>query len=131
MVEVCGHDSILVKVDGSSRLTQRNRRFLKKITPYSTLIKHNPVPHVPVPIVPHQHHDSNDDAATTGQSQPTVHQEKPLQEPLPQLQEPHHQQPAHQTPKPSSSLPRHLREKWIVAKPKNISQLTNQLIPSR
>ena len=130
VVELCGHDSILVKVDGSSRLTQRNRRFLKKITPYSTLIKHNPVPHVPVPIVPHQHHDSNGDAPT-GQSQPTVHQEKPLQEPLPQLQEPHHQQPAHQTPKPSSSLPRHLREKWIVAKPKNINQLTNQLIPSR
>ena len=48
VVEVRDHDQYVVKVDGSGRMTLRNRKFLKKITPY-TLTKHfkpsdNPIP---------------------------------------------------------------------------------------
>ena len=44
VVDVLGHDSYLVKVDGSGRVTQRNRRFLRKFVPAS--------PHLGAPIVP-------------------------------------------------------------------------------
>ena len=50
VVEVLGHDSYLVKVDGSGRTTQRNRRFLKPITPYASLIRDNFVPS-PQPMI--------------------------------------------------------------------------------
>ena len=33
-MDVLGHDSYLVKVDGSNRLTKRNRQFLRRIQPY-------------------------------------------------------------------------------------------------
>ena len=39
VVEVKEHDQYVVKVDGSGRMTLRNRKFLKKITPYS-MTKH-------------------------------------------------------------------------------------------
>ena len=39
VVEVKEHDQYIVKVDGSGRMTLRNRKFLKKITPYS-MTKH-------------------------------------------------------------------------------------------
>ena len=61
IVEVKEHDQYIVKVDGSGRMTMRNRKFLKKITPYS-MTKHfkssvpatrPPVPDVDVPhLVP-------------------------------------------------------------------------------
>ena len=34
MVEHAGHDSYLVKIDGSGKLTRRNRQFLRKFTPF-------------------------------------------------------------------------------------------------
>ena len=34
IVELLGHDSYLVKVDGSNRVTKRNRQFLRKLSPY-------------------------------------------------------------------------------------------------
>ena len=34
VVEVLGHDSYLIKVHGSNRITKRNRQFLKKLLPY-------------------------------------------------------------------------------------------------
>merc|ERR1711983_680677 len=39
VVEAREHDQYVVKVDGSGRMTLRNRKFLKKITPYS-MTKH-------------------------------------------------------------------------------------------
>ena len=54
VVEVKDHDQYVVKVDGSGRMTLRNRKFLKRITPYQN-IKHfrNPdiqtLPTNPVP----------------------------------------------------------------------------------
>ena len=50
VVEVLGHDSYLVKVDGSGRTTQRNRRLLKPITPYTSLIRDTFVPS-PQPMI--------------------------------------------------------------------------------
>ena len=44
VIELLGHDSYLVKVDGSGRTTQRNRRFLRHIFPYPTLIRDAPIP---------------------------------------------------------------------------------------
>lgn len=38
IVEVLPHDSYLVKVHGSRGVTQRNRRFLRKISPFSPII---------------------------------------------------------------------------------------------
>merc|ERR1712243_15646 len=34
VVEVMPHDQYVVRIHGSGRLTRRNRKFLKKITPY-------------------------------------------------------------------------------------------------
>ena len=34
IVEILGHDSYTVKMDGSNRVTKRNRQFLRKILPY-------------------------------------------------------------------------------------------------
>ena len=34
VVEILGHDSYLIKVDGSNRLTKRNRQFLRRLSPY-------------------------------------------------------------------------------------------------
>ena len=52
VLEVLGYDSYLVKVDGSGRVTQRNRRFLRKFTSPSTTITYptgqaNPFEHLP------------------------------------------------------------------------------------
>ena len=50
-MEVKEFDQYVLKIDGSGRLTLRNRKFLRKITPYQ-LTKHfksdNPVPLTPV-----------------------------------------------------------------------------------
>ena len=42
VLEVGDHDTYTLKVDGSNRLTSRNRRFLRKITPFSTTIQDMP-----------------------------------------------------------------------------------------
>ena len=34
VVEIMGHDSYLIKVDGSGKLTRRNRQFLRKFVPF-------------------------------------------------------------------------------------------------
>ena len=43
VVETCGNDQYLVKVDGSGRLTKRNRRFLRAFKPASTSIGYSPL----------------------------------------------------------------------------------------
>ena len=40
VVEVMGFDQYRVKIDGSGRVSVRNRRFLKPITPYSSIDRH-------------------------------------------------------------------------------------------
>ena len=39
VVEYMGHEAYLVKLDGSGRVSKRNRRFLKRIVPYSSTLK--------------------------------------------------------------------------------------------
>lgn len=43
------HDSYLIKVDGSGRVTQRNRRFLRKFVPASPIVgaPHRPIWNIP------------------------------------------------------------------------------------
>ena len=43
MVDAPGHDSYLIKVDGSGRVTQRNRRFLRQFVPVSPTLS-SPTP---------------------------------------------------------------------------------------
>ena len=38
VVEACGHDQYLVRIDGSGRITKRNRRFLREFKPASVSI---------------------------------------------------------------------------------------------
>ena len=61
VVEVLDHDSYVVKVDGSGRLTRRNRRFLRKFQPVSPCIPSPPqrsqstgLPPISTPEVPAQ-----------------------------------------------------------------------------
>ena len=46
VVEVKQHDQYIVKIDGSGRATLRNRKFLRKFTPYQHAIQ----PYYPVPL---------------------------------------------------------------------------------
>ena len=44
VVEVLGNDAYTVKVDGSNRVTQRNRQFLRKISPFQADTDEFPIP---------------------------------------------------------------------------------------
>ena len=51
IVEACDHDQYLVKVDGSGRVTKRNRRFLRAFKPASVSIDSIPLRHHSEPVV--------------------------------------------------------------------------------
>ena len=55
VVEVKEHDQYVVKVDGSGRLTLRNRKFLRKITPYQNIKHFRSDPPPPLPDNSHPH----------------------------------------------------------------------------
>ena len=78
VVEVKAHDQYLVKIHSSGRLTLRNRKFLKKIIPYSQGDnQHTPVhPHVPA-VQLDQHHEG---ARDEHHGQPGVEAEVPVQD---------------------------------------------------
>lgn len=72
IVEVKQHHQYLVKNDGSGRATLRNRRFLRRFTPFKTSIK-SPTPSTAHPI-PSKHEsasEDNDDYITIPQSPAT------------------------------------------------------------
>ena len=54
VLEVLPHDSYLVRVDGSYRTTKRNRKFLRKYSPFNSNLREtppNPIkPDIPIPI---------------------------------------------------------------------------------
>merc|ERR1719320_402506 len=52
VVENMDHDKVLVKMDGSRRLTTRNRRFVKKIISPQDLPDQNVIPVPSVPVMP-------------------------------------------------------------------------------
>ena len=57
IVDILGHDSYLVKIDGSGRVSKRNRRFLRRFTSPSLTIQ-APL-NIPSPHFPSQVHDNN------------------------------------------------------------------------
>ena len=112
VLEILPHNSYLIKVDGSNKATQRNRQFLRSITPYCP----NPVS-IPTPI-----YKPNTRAATTVNTEsfathdaapptPAICDAEPQipanSQPIPNLPEP--------VPAPNKKKPSHLRERWIVA----------------
>ena len=51
VVEIRDHDQYVVKVDGSGRLTKRNRRFLRAFSPASVVIHNAPLSSTPTNVV--------------------------------------------------------------------------------
>ena len=67
------HDQYTVKVDGTGRLTLRNRRFLRKFTPVTTSISHTPLPMIQsLPSLANQQQTPVQEPST--HSSPTAHQ---------------------------------------------------------
>ena len=98
IVEVLPHDAYLVKVHGSRALTKRNRRFLRKITPFTPASPVSLGDSIAVPPLHSQPLASTAAAASTAppgaprqdDPAPPVHPQPP---PLPVIVQ--HQEPAH------------------------------------
>ena len=130
VLEALPHDSYLVKVDGSNRVTQRNRRFLRKFTPFVDKLKQIddarkavPLPYLPLPPIEPPLTPENQFPT---QPHPQYQTRSPLNHQQSQLSPPtvspdQQSQPSHPTiptttnGRSRADLPRHLREKWIVA----------------
>ena len=110
VIETLDHDSYLIKVDGSGRVTKRNRRYLRRFTPPSAIIQQPTRAFIPLthPVTTHDttcqphnnrnpstvqqdQHDNLDDVSL--QEQPTDHQESvpvvqadDLSDPLPHIE---------------------------------------------
>ena len=114
ILENQSHDSHLVKVDGSGKVTKRNRQFLRKYQPFFTDVA-PPVTSPPIPPVAHLTHPVQQSSPTPVLPEPRSPTPPDLapQSPVPSSdQTVDNQQPAKTTP--PSKLPRHLRERWIV-----------------
>ena len=115
ILEVQPHDSYLVKVDGSNKVTKRNRQFLRKFEPFysepaapvqppplpplTQLARPPPLP-VPSPPIP--------PTSSTQDTQPSPPTE------LPPPPEPPTAVTSPPTPDTQPQIPKHLRERWIV-----------------
>ena len=132
ILEALPHDSYLVKIDGSGKVTKRNRKFLRKFEPfgpkpYRPLAPPPPAaPWTPAPAAawtpPPECPPPPPTQAPREESRPAPASEMPL----PNLQTqnssqtsnntPVHPPPEIPTPLPNSQsqLPKHLRERWIV-----------------
>ena len=104
VVEIRDHDQYTIRVDGSGRMTVRNRKFLKKITPYS-MTKHfktsdSPVvKSYPLPVLP------NPEPPAPLELRPEPQEVAPV--PVPVAQEPAEPPPAVVTaPEPEPAAPR-------------------------
>ena len=97
VVEDQGFDSYLVKVDGSNNVTKRNRRFLRKVTPYIHAADNPPElrTNKPAPL----------SSPTGPPTPPTTSYTVPIP-----MTTPH--KPVRT---PVQKRPAHMREKWIVA----------------
>ena len=117
VMEVLEHDSYMIKVDGSNRLTKRNRQFLRKLSPYQAEMdefRPLPPPTVPNPII-----DSPDPLEDQLQDLSTPSNLDTLP-PVPVEAPPHgdhlpHRVPDVPAPAPQlRPLPKHLKERWFV-----------------
>ena len=103
VVETCDHNQYLVKVDGSGRVTRRNRKFLRAFKPASTSID-NPRLHDPSETAITHPHTSSDtfqgdispDTELSGDINPTTEQESEVEAPSPEFK----QQPQVEAPPP-------------------------------
>ena len=135
VLELAGPDSYLVKIDGSNRITQRNRQFLRKIQPYqadtdlpsTAQLGYPPLPttHPPTPATDHAvDHidpiDADNSQQDLFQNHEVVddrpHEVFPTQEhqPLIHAPPPTTTAPPATNQAPAASLPPHLRERWFV-----------------
>lgn len=117
ILEVLPHHSYLVRVDGSNRVTKRNRQFLRSIRPFSPpLFPAEPMLPAPAltpdtstrpvtacPVDPTNPTLVPDTVAATSTVPDDVTSTNDVVVPIP-------------TPKPKPVLPAHLRHRWIVAK---------------
>ena len=112
ILEVLPHHSYMVRVDGSNRVTKRNRQFMRSIKPFSPplfpaaplLPAHAPIPDtvtIPDPVHPTTPAQVPDTVTTT----------------VPDVEINTHDVVVTQTaPTPKPVLPAHLRHRWIVGK---------------
>ena len=139
VIEILGHDSYLLKIHGSNVMSKRNRRHLRKITPYQSVIQDSPPPR-PAYCPPASRaqpptpsHDPSCPSPTTPRT-PTTQPPSPTTagspKPIPtQSSDPSLPPPASPSPgqvqappvsavtkKTKSKLPPHLRERWITRK---------------
>ena len=63
VLECLPHDSLLVKIDGSGNITKRNRKFLRKFTPFNLMTSPGPVHNTPMTALPPLQPSSNDHPA--------------------------------------------------------------------
>ena len=86
VMESPGHDQYLVKVDGSGRLTLRNRRFLRAYTPATPSITQQPTaPSLPRCTTEQQHQPPRclADSSLLSSMPPLHSQEMPIPSPIP------------------------------------------------
>ena len=144
VLEVLPHDSYIVRIDGSYSTTRRNRKFLRKFTPFHKLSD----PILPTSPLPPLQENWPDDTlyepalqipVSRLQPQPARASPQPVDEPQPvstpppataheQVRSPRaqefnqsaqqeFQETNYQQPTRRNNLPRHLRERWILTPP--------------
>ena len=116
VLEALPHDSYLISIDGSFQTTRRNRKFLRKFTPYNTANAPTPPtcdPSVQPPDIQNDssHLDQHPLPFTIQQQFRNTGQDLNV-ESQPQV-------PNSDTCPTKPKLPKHLRERWIIAPPSN------------
>ena len=104
VVEVLPHNQYKIRMDGTGRVSLRNRKFLKPITPYTTVTRHHPTTTSPLPltppvqstnpVTPHQDPAQESGQQVDGGEEDTLgheEMENPLREAPPDLIEQEHQ----------------------------------------
>ena len=123
VVEILPHDSYMVIIHGSRAPTQRNRRFLRKISPFHPMIpiqadEHLSVPlplHVPVPVAADA--PAAADLPATGQAVPGAGQTHNHQAPNLPVQQPVNQPVHRHPPVMADQLPAPLPPPTLVPQP--------------
>ena len=132
VMELGDHDQYVVKVDGSGRLTLRNRRFLRRFTPPTTTITQSPenLPStlVPEPDAADQPFMSNADDPILTTSEPT-NQQNPAAVPDLQLLHPGDQpnETPHTIPVPPVNEPIRIHEPTLPSSPPLHDHMVHEL----
>ena len=120
ILEVEPYDSYLVKVDGSGKVTKRNRQFLRRFEPFSAEPR---TPTTLPPIPPAAHLASPPPMPAKPQPAPTAPVTPQLPPDVPDISLPMDQHvtsatcpphPVDTISAPKPTIPKHLRERWVV-----------------